>query len=163
MERLTCLLTLTLLLILSGTADGQTFQFTVAGDVQNPNTWVDTEIAHGDSVCLRDVLEKAGAMGDGSAVILRGSSLQNGVTEFVSAQMAGRGSQLTNGDIVVFHQTAVTQPNKNNILLITDSIPHVVLLDDVGNQMRDLLAFLHLPFPSPVSYTHLTLPTNREV
>ena len=167
MERLTCLLTFTLLLSLSGTADGQTVQFTVAGDVQNPNTWVDTEIAQGDSVYLHDVLEKAGAMGDGSAVILRGSSLQNGVTEFVSAQMAGRGSQLTNGDIVVFHQTATTQPGKNNILLITDSIPHVVLLDDVGNQMRDLLAFLHLPFPSqqtvPVMRTYKGGPVLRQI
>lgn len=167
MERLTCLLTCTLLLGLSGTADGQTVQFTVAGDVQNPNTWVDTEIARGESVFLRDVLEKAGAMGDGSAVILRGSSLQNGVTEFVSAQMAGRGSQLTNGDIVVFHQTAATQPSKNNILLITDSIPHVVLLDDVGNQMRDLLALLHLPFPSqqtiPVMRTYKGSPVLRQI
>lgn len=167
MERLTCLLALTLLLILSGTADGQTFQFTVAGDVQNPNTWVDTEIAHGDSVYLRDVLEKAGAMGDGSAVILRGSSLQNGVTEFVSAQMAGRGSQLQNGDIVVFHQTVTTQSGKNNILLIAHSIPHVVLLDEVGNQMRDLLAFLHLPFPLqqtvPVMRTYKGGPALRQI
>jgi hypothetical protein len=167
MERLTYLLTFTLLLSLSGTADGQTVQFTVAGDVQNPNTWGDTEIAPGESVYLRDVLEKAGAMGDGSAVILRASSLQNGVTEFVSAQMTGRGSQLTNGDIVVFHQTAATQPSKNNILVITDSIPHVVLLDDVGNQMRDLLAHLHLPFPSqqtiPVMRTYQGSPVLRQI
>jgi len=167
MERLTSLLTFALLLGLSGTADGQTVQFTVAGDVRNPNTWAGIEIAQGESVYLRDVLEKAGAQGDGTAVILRGASLQNAVTEFVSAQMAGRGSQLTNGDVVVFHQIPATQASGKNILVITDSVPHVVLLDDVGNKLGDLLAHLHLPFSLhqtiPVMRTHQGSPVFRHM
>ncbi len=163
MERLTSLLTLTFLLGIVSAADGQTFRFTAAGDVTNPNTWEGNYIVPGQPVYLLDLLKTAGYQGEGNAFIVRGNLLRNDspgavLSKFVSAQIKGQRSQLTNGDIVIFHQVSGTANVEEHILVITGKQREVVPLDKIGSRLGNLLTPLgvarSIHTRIPVTRTH---------
>ena len=147
MERLTSLLTLAFLLSISSAADGQGFRFTVAGDVRNANTWEGNYITPGQPVYLIDLLKTAGFQGEGNAFILRGgppqnNSLQAVLSEFVSHQMNTQRSQLSSGDIVIFHQMYGKANIEGHILVTAGKQREVVPLDKIGSQLSHLLTAL---------------------
>lgn len=167
MDRLTTLLTTCLLLGSASVAEAQTLQLTVAGDVQDPVTLELQGEAAGQPIFLRDLLDKAGIQGDGSAVVLRADYYQSGGSEFVSSEMAGRGSQLSHGDIVVFHQTSGTQTSSGHIVLVVDRTPRIMPLADISGRLANLLGALNLTFDAadqiPVVRTQMGAPALRSM
>jgi hypothetical protein len=147
MERLTTLLALALLLPVSNLADGQTTTFTVAGDVANPRTLVLQGPSADQPVFVSDLLQDAGIQGDGSAVIVRGEPPQPIWSEWVSARIAGRGSQLANGDIVIFHGAPGSVAVDRHIVVVAGSTRGVAQLADAGSHLGNLLASLGVAAP----------------
>ena len=163
MERLTPLLTLTFLLGIFSSAAGQTFRFTAVGDVKNPNTWEGSYIAPGQPVYLLELLETTGYQGEGPAFILRGDPLGHQpprvvFSEFVSPQMTGHRSQLVSGDIVIFHQVTGKADVPPHILVIVGNRREVVLLQEIGSRLGNLLDLLNVSWSTgtsiPVIRTH---------
>ena len=139
MARLTALLIPTLLICSVCTAHGQTFRFTVAGDVGHADTWEGSYSDPDQPVYLLDLLKKADFRGEGNAVILRGESLQSVGCRFISTQMSTNPEPLMNGDIVILHQISRNPHLTENIVIINDSTRHVVPLSEIDNRLGNLL------------------------
>lgn len=87
---------------------------TVAGDVPAPQT---CEVADGNPACTSDVLEACGVKAPrGNALILRGSPLRPVSTDVISSGTE-RGSQLTDGDVVIFRATSQRIVGESNVVV----------------------------------------------
>ncbi|MEQ9408793.1 MAG: hypothetical protein RIK87_13745 [Fuerstiella sp.] len=90
--------------------------YSISGDVERPQTY---QFAADQSVYVTDLLFSSGRLEEpGYAVILRGSPVHSAGTEFVRPDMAGRGSLLLPGDIVVFRSESGFIPGRPNALVL---------------------------------------------
>ncbi|MCH2200564.1 MAG: hypothetical protein MK102_01230 [Fuerstiella sp.] len=156
MERLTSLLIPALLICSVCKAHGQTFRFTIAGDVTNADTWEGSYAIPDEPVYLLDLLKKAGVQGEGQAVILSDESLQSAGSRCISAQMSANREQLKNGDIVIFHLISHDSRLTEHIVIIVGSQRHIVPLAEIDSRLGNLLTAAGVP----VSANH-TIPIIR--
>jgi len=136
MKRLSCLLGIAISACASGAATGQTANFTVAGDVDRPDTWA---LDQNQTVSLIDLLEHAGAGRQGSAIILRGRPPEQFFSEYVSPQMSDRGSLLTSHDIVIYHDRDRVRTAPRSVVILADAVPRIVNLAPGENVLGSLL------------------------
>lgn len=147
MERLTTFAALALILTATASAHAESDRYTVAGDVPNPHV---REYAAGESVTPRQLVRDAGAVGIGSAVIVRGSQPHH-FTEYLYADSAGEDSFLQPGDVVVFHDAEGNRPEVGNVV-IAYGTPGVVMLSAAGNQLGSLLNRLKIEFGAATTH-----------
>ena len=131
--------------LLPRTAWSDSITLTVAGDVDQPDTYVDD--LQGPAT-VRDLLIRAGIEQEsqGTACLFRGNPPQFVDSETIQATAVGRSQQLASGDVVIFHDVTKSSTDAENVVIATGGMPRVVQLLEPETSVAELLEQLETDF-----------------
>ena len=141
MDRLVLLLTFSALVTGRSGAQDAVNQYSVVGDVQQPQTY---EFESASPVHIQHLLQKAGVIDSGTAIVLRGSPIKAVSSDYIDVANGIGGFLLSPGDVVLFRSQLGRIPNRANAIILFQDCRAELPLPDGFRSVSTLLQQLRL-------------------